>query len=72
MSNKPEHPPADNNFPHDESEESTITLYEPYHVPAKPPYHLPPAPKEDGDESEEWVLTIYEPYCLPIEHEHDD
>ena len=29
-----------------------LTLYEPYHLPAKPPYHMPPEPKEDGDEGE--------------------
>ena len=53
----------------EETGQWAITLYEPYHVPAKPPYHLPPEPKEDGDGSEEWVLTIYEPYCLSIEQE---
>lgn len=50
----------------DESGEWVLTLYEPYHLPAEPPYYVPPEPKEDGDAGEGWVLTIYEPYCLPV------
>ena len=64
-SNTPAKDSRNNNSPCEESGEWVITLYEPYHLPAKPPYHLPPEPKEDGDEGEGWVLTIYEPYCLP-------
>ena len=42
------------NTPDEESGEWVITLYEPYCLPAEPPYHVPPEP----DESVGWVLTI--------------
>ena len=60
--NTPVEHPTNHNSPCKES----VTLYEPNHLPAEPPYHRPPEPKETGDESEGWVLTIYEPYCLPL------
>ena len=66
-SNAPAKDSRNNSSPCEESGEWILILYEPYLLPAEPPYHLPPEPKEDGDESEGRVLTIYNPYCLPLE-----